>query len=144
MREIRCPIQGVNVPPEIRSPFATGAFLRDDAVIGKVFCQLLYDGPFRAFVRLGHQVRFAFVGDVRRPVELLAENFAGVLCNFDRDFKIVFRHREHAPCGPNFIAPRRDAFYFTIRDGRGALALALFAGRVGQHPTPAMREKFMF
>ncbi len=48
-------------------------------------------------VGLGDQVGVAFVHDVRRARELLAEYFAGFLRNFDGGLEIILGHRGNTP-----------------------------------------------
>src|SRR5579859_1780763 len=72
--EIRCAVQGIDVPAKLRSggAFVAGALFRDDGMLWKVFCEPRYDRGFRAAVGLRHQIDVTLVRDLRRSVELLA------------------------------------------------------------------------
>jgi hypothetical protein len=71
--EIRCAVQGIDVPTKFRSggAFVAGALFRDDGMLREIFCEPRYDRRFRSAIRLGDQIDVTFVLDLRRAVELL-------------------------------------------------------------------------
>jgi hypothetical protein len=69
MREIRCPVQRIDVPAKFRSRSALvpRSLFGGNGMVGKVFGQPFDDESFRTLVRLRHEIDFiAFVGEIQR------------------------------------------------------------------------------
>jgi hypothetical protein len=56
------------------------------------------------------QIDVALVSDLRRPVELFAQDFACFLSGFYSGFEIVFSHREYAGRSASSAAQHANAF----------------------------------
>ena len=77
-----------------------GAFFGGDGVIGKIFLETADDQSLGAAVGLGDQVEIAFVGNRRRTLHFFAQDFAGVLRDFDSYFEKEFSSlRSRSPGG---------------------------------------------
>ncbi len=92
MREIGGAVERIDVPSKFGVSFVASALFGGDGVIREIFGEPLDDGALGALVGLSDQIGVPFVDDVWRAIELLAENLAGFLGDFDGGFKIGLGH----------------------------------------------------
>ena len=92
MREIGGAVERIDVPSKFGVSFVASALFGGDGVIREIFGEPLDDGALGALIGLSDQVGFPFVNDVRRAIELFAEDLAGFLGDFDGGFEIGLGH----------------------------------------------------
>src|ERR1700720_2507460 len=92
--EIGRPVEWVHMPAKFGTAFVAGSLFRGDRMLRKIFCESRDNGFFGALVRLRDQVYVTLVTNLRRPVELLAQDFARFLGDIDGCVKKVFAHGE--------------------------------------------------
>ena len=90
VREIRGPVEWVDMPAIFGVVITAETFFCGDGVGGEIFGEAIDDGLFAAFVGLRDEIDVTLVFYFRRAGKLFAKNFSGFESGFDGDFEKTF------------------------------------------------------